>query len=768
MKLNTEYWGEGVYSGFKDLYYAGTDAAKTFKNLIDDEVVEINEKIDPSVFYTCSYASDIAMCTLAHGRKDQLIVDRTTTPPFANYGFVQCSTNYSTMPSAREFVKQRLGYGMVSKPTNDGWDNLEPVTRYALAKIRACCFVAFKTVNSVTSDDMYSTGNYSPSMSLKDFINSEYYDRYVNKTDVIVTGLHWKLYVRGDSGVHQIRDNLLPMLMCEYPSMPTSSEGWLYPTGDDKVYGYPPILMSSYGFHQGGEGEHHSSSENSSDLLPNTSDLWNVLQIRMRSNSSWWNNIASLPPENLMKAFHEFAFFGLYYTNNTQTAINYAMNDDDLFLGVMSPITGMTSGKYIQFSSNDTHEEATSKAKQANLPAVQDTDPMEDPNPKYVGIDNPDDPRIDTNDYITATPLARPTLSPIDVFNRTYAMTAVQIRALADFLWNADDDKMTEILKGLELYGENPLNGLIDCRLYPFDLSGISVSGQEIIVGRVNTEVYGRKILNNANAVFDLGKCKFMKYFNNFLDYAPYTTGRLFLPYCGMVPIDTAEFMGKEISCKLVVDLITGACCCCIFLDEILTITANGMCGVEISMTGTDSAAYASSVVNQFTNSVMQVAGGAAALAGGAALASTGAGLVTRAANIATPNNDRLGDYNKGLSQERMGGASSGAGIAGLANGAMGFWNMQHTPTQYAQRGSSTPSCETRLPQYPFFIIDSPVTDIPEGYGHNVGFACIETDKLSSFSGFTICSNVDTSGFAQATEAERNELKMLLEAGVFL
>lgn len=376
----------------------------------------------------------------------------------------------------------------------------------------------------------------------------------------------------------------------------------------------------------------------------------------------------------------------------------------------------------------------------------------------FNGNENADD-----NNYVDKTDLSRPTLSPIDVFNRTFAMTAIQIRALADFLWNADDDKMTEIIEGLKLYGENPLNGLIDCRLYPFDLSGISEAGQQIIVGRVNTEVYGRKILNTANVVFDLGKCKFMKYFNNFLDYAPYTTGRLFLPYCGLVPIDTAEFMGKEISCKLIVDLITGACCCCIFLDDILTITANGICGTEISMTGTDSASYANAVVSSFANGIVGIVGAGASVAGGASL-----GGMMANQPITNPSTMAYDVKSNAIKGELATGAGIGGGVKGVLSSAQSFWEAQTTPVQYAQRGSSTPSCETWLPQYPYFIIDSPITDIPSGYGHNVGFACIKTGQLSSFSGFTICSNVDTSGFAQATQEERAELKTLLEAGVFL
>lgn len=765
MELNTQYWGEGVYSGFKDLYYAGTDSSKTIQAMLNDSTIELNDKLDPSAFYSYSYGSKIASMIYSTTNSSLQPDIYYVRSPFANYGFIQNSGTANVM-AARLYIDRRIAYGQTDIPSN--WDSCTVVTRYALSKIRACCYVCYYKVNDITSDfpSIVSTHR----VELKDFLASAEYNEYVLGGDIIVYQLSWKLYVRGDAGVHAVRDNLVPAIFCEYSATPPTDSGWQYSTDGNKIYGYLPTVASiDGGFRQGGVGEDHAYSERASDTFTNTSDLWTVKKVYLWEGTSRWRQVASLPPENLMKAFHEFAFFGLYYTNNTLTATNYALSDDDLFLGVISPITGATSGKYVQFSSNDSEEDSEGKARTANTPAVDDTDPMEDPNPKYEGVDDPNDPRIDPNTYVTDTPLSTPTLSPIDVFNRTFAMTAIQIRALADFLWNADDDKMTEIIEGLKLYGENPLNGLIDCRLYPFDLSGISEAGQQIIVGRVNTEVYGRKVLNTANVVFDLGTCKFMKYFNNFLDYAPYTTGRLFLPYCGLVPIDTAEFMGKEISCKLIVDLITGACCCCIFLDGILTITANGICGVEISMTGTGSASYANAVVSSFANGIVGVVGAGAGALGGAKLASVGSSIMKSTSLTNSLSNTRLDTYNKGLGIKQAGqGAAVASGAGGIMSALQSFWEAQTTPVQYAQRGSSTPSCETWLPQYPYFIVDSPITDIPSGYGHNVGFACIETGQLSSFSGFTICSNVDTSGFAQATEAERSELKTLLEAGVFL
>lgn len=458
-------------------------------------------------------------------------------------------------------------------------------------------------------------------------------------------------------------------------------------------------------------------------------------------------------------AFWAYRSVGLWFTGNPTRATSADLDNpddyDDIYRGNWTPDGAVDSNK---------------NAGDGETPKDGGLSDNPDNYLDVGGYDGDDTvPEIDPNTYTDETPLASPKLSPVDVFNRSFAMTAVQIRALADFLWNADDDKMTEIIEGLKLYGENPLNGLIDCRLYPFDLSSLSSSAERIIIGRVTTDVYGRKMQNDATYVMDLGSCTFFKHFKNYLDYSPYTEGRLFLPYCGMVPIDTAEFMGHEISAKLIVDVITGACCCCVYCDDILIVTANGVCGCEISMTGTDSASYANAVVSSFANGIMSIVGAGAGVAGGAKLASVGSSMMKSTALTNSLSNDRLSTYNKGLGIQQAGRGAEAASVgSGITSALQSFWELQTTPVQYAQRGSSTPSCETWLPQYPYFIIDRPIPNIPNGYGHNVGFACIETGPLSNFSGFTICSNVDTSGFAQATEAERSELKMLLEAGVFL
>lgn len=764
MELNTEYWGEGIQSSdSKYLYYANkynSGAISTWNIMLNNNLMSFNEEIDQSIVYGFSYRSKICEMALTQlsGTRTP-IVDRMEAP-FTKYS-IQRGASVSPTKSDVRNLPDRIGYGVNSESFN-GVSNQGIYTRYALAKMRFLCYVMVKEFVE-NGDNLMSNNTWT--MTLHEFLNHALYTRYINHDNIYVVGLYWKCYIEniyGDANVSI--NNTQPIGFYTIPALPEAfDEG----TGENDIYiSRAHFQMVDGYFTQGGEGQGKTASDAAKygrSAFYNTSSNWEFLTANYY-HSSYVSTWAYVEPEKLMDVFHEFAYFGLYYTGTRSVAESTALNLDDLYLGVMSNISGATSGKYIAFSSSESADTARGRATEANEATATGTDPMQDPNPHYTG----DIPEEDPNTYVTETPLSTPTLSPIDVFNRTYAMTAIQIRALADFLWNADDDKMTEIIEGLKLYGENPLNGLIDCRLYPFDLSGISETSQQIIIGRVTTDVYGRKILNTANVVFDLGTCKFMKYFHNFLDYAPYTTGRLFLPYCGMVPIDPAEFMGKEISCKLIVDIITGACCCCIFLDGILTITANGVCGVEISMTGTDSASYANAVISAFANTTTDIV--STAVSAGSALMKSGAKAAVKELGSAalTTGNDTLTSSVKGMLASGVGGKIGGSSGLGIGPLESLFWEAASVPVQYAQRGSSTPSCETWLPQYPFFIIDSPITDIPSGYGHNVGFACIETGTLSSFSGFTICSNVDTSGFAQATEAERNELKMLLEAGVFL
>ena len=331
--------------------------------------------------------------------------------------------------------------------------------------------------------------------------------------------------------------------------------------------------------------------------------------------------------------------------------------------------------------------------------------------------------KTDPNKYTDKIKLSKPAITTTGIFNRTFALNSVNVNQLAGYLWNADDTIFKQIVDGLSLMGGNPIDGIIDLRLYPFDVAtkSTNTSTESIVIGRTDTKINGIKI-SNYNAILDLGSCTFFPYFGNFLDYEPFTSASLYIPYVGIVPISTANFMGQTISCKMVVDITTGSCTAVVFANDIPIIYKNGTIGVEIPMTGTNSAEYASRIIGGLTSGAT--------------------------------------DFALGAASNNIGQIVSGAGQ--IAESALSVNN-----TMYNTAGSSSPACGLWQPQNCYFIINRPVPIVPDNYGHTVGYACNYNANLSSLSGFTCCYNVDLSSL-YASDEEMNEINSLLANGIYL
>ena len=400
---------------------------------------------------------------------------------------------------------------------------------------------------------------------------------------------------------------------------------------------------------------------------------------------------------------HElYSHMGMFYTFDINL-VDSPLNTDGIYCGKISD-DGKITGTHTNGSEN------------ATIPQYTWTTPTDWQNNNFNGIDN-----TDPNNYTDKIDLNKPTLSNVNVFNRSFAVNSNNVRQLADFLWNADETKFQEIVKGLALMGENPMNGIIDLRLFPFNvaLKNSATQAEPIIIGRTNTGINGIKLTENVNSLIDLGECTFFTKFKNFLDYEPYTTAQLYIPYIGVVPVSTAEFMGHKISAKMIVDYTTGAGTAIVFKDDIPFIYRNGVVGVSIPMTGTDSASYASTVIGNVVNGAMGIANA-----------------------TATDN------------------------MSGLINSANQMYSGFATPVQYQNASASSPSVATWQPQKCYFIIDRPILNVPDNYGRTVGYACEITGKLADFKGFTVVSNPEIS--FKCTETEKTMLSQLLTAGVFI
>lgn len=338
-------------------------------------------------------------------------------------------------------------------------------------------------------------------------------------------------------------------------------------------------------------------------------------------------------------------------------------------------------------------------------------------------VSDPNDtpPVDDTNVYTDSIELTTPTLTATGVFNRAFILDGNGVNDLCDFLYNANDTIFEEIAAGVLTRG-NPIESLVDLRLYPFDVQQLTgaASSQKIVFGRTQTDIVGVKLPADARAVISLGSCIVPRFYQNFLDYQ--MTASLYIPFCGVVDLPIDRILNHEISIQLIVDYVTGACTAVVFVDKIPLLYQPGVIGVAIPMTATNSADFSKSVLGNIIKSGAQVAaGGLDALPGvvGGVAEQLYSGSHIQTAGASSPQVSLYQPKNAYL-------------LLSIVNPAGGVYDDTYAKTQgYA--------CFT------------PVGQI--GYTEGTGLNAFTVPRLD---------------IPQATEEEKEEIKRLLGEGVYM
>lgn len=332
------------------------------------------------------------------------------------------------------------------------------------------------------------------------------------------------------------------------------------------------------------------------------------------------------------------------------------------------------------------------------------------------------DPSInDTNVYTDSIELTTPSLTATGVFNRCYVLDGNGVNDLCDYLYNANDSVFDEIIDGVLTRG-NPIESLIDLRLYPFDVRAFTGAGtaEFIKFGRTVTNVAASKLPHNANAVISLGSCVVPRYYNNFLDYE--MDAKLYIPFCGVCDLPIDRILNHTLSIKLIVDYVTGACCAVVYVDSLPLVYQSGVIGVSIPMTATDSAEFGKSIIGN---------------------------LITGAAQVAQHN--------------------PAAAVGQVADAASKIWNGSDIQTA----GASSPQVALFQPKNAYLllsIVNPPSEVYGDVYASTVGyetFMPVSEIGWMNGAGYTVFDNIRLN-VGQATDAERDELLSLLTSGVYM
>lgn len=375
----------------------------------------------------------------------------------------------------------------------------------------------------------------------------------------------------------------------------------------------------------------------------------------------------------------------------------------------------------------------------------------------------------DSSDQINDSTL--PTISSANTgFTRIYNPTLAQVQALAQYLWT-DESVIQTIWNHIKQYFENPMEAMIGFNLVPVTVpdGGTTTFKLMYIDTGVSMTAAASQFVDT-----DCGTLKLDPYYGSALDYSPYTKVSIFLPYIGMVSVDTDEVMGRTLQIKYRTDICSGACVAKILVDGNVLYQYTGHCAINIPFSAADFSSYVSSVMST------------AKLAGTLALGASGAlgpvavseitqqtgEAITKTVN--TERNPETGRQIRLSSQTQTRTPSeittTKASYAGIspANVTNTVGEVISSKPHVEHSGSFSGTSGYLGVRRPYVIIKRPNMCMPANYQSLNGFPCMITLKLGDCKGFTRVQQVVLSNMGKATNPEQAEILGLLKNGVIL
>ena len=282
-----------------------------------------------------------------------------------------------------------------------------------------------------------------------------------------------------------------------------------------------------------------------------------------------------------------------------------------------------------------------------------------------------------------------------------YNPTLSQLNSLGAWLWSSNFiDQLLKIFN-------DPMQAIIGLHKV-YASPNISGSGN-IKVGYLDSGVPSN-IVGNQYTYIDCGTVSLREYYGNILDYSPYTTVQLYLPFIGIVSLDIADVSRSSITVKYGVDVLTGACLASVSVQR------DNAGGVLYQYSGNCACQYPLSS-GSYMGMVTGAIGAIGSLARGNIIG-TGLSIAGMHTNI-----------------EHSGGFSGNAGAMGIKK--------------------------------PYLIISRPQSAMNDGFPAIQGYPSNYFTRLGNCSGFTQIAECHVESIP-ATDKELDKIKDLLKEGVIL
>ena len=348
--------------------------------------------------------------------------------------------------------------------------------------------------------------------------------------------------------------------------------------------------------------------------------------------------------------------------------------------------------------------------------------PDPDPQPEPEPLPEPDKPSVPSDPVdpnIPPDPSVPIVVPPLpDTVNSSklftvYNPTSSQLDALGGYLWDSS------IIAAIRDIWQEPMDGLIS--LQQIFVTPPTSGSHNIILGFLDSGV-SSAVVSTQFVTIDCGTVSVPENKGNCTDYAPYTSLHLYLPFVGIVELDTNECMKSDISVKYKVDVYTGTCLAQVSVerqedmpDDPILYTFSGNCSQQLPLTSGNATGMLSALV---------------------------------------------GAISTGLSVASGGGLSTLAGAQLLGN------SLTHEMMHVSHSGNISANAGIMGQKKPYLIIGRRHNYDANSYNSFYGYPANKTVVLGNHSGFIRMK----SGYVKtsAMKEEYEEIMRLLEEGVFL
>lgn len=408
---------------------------------------------------------------------------------------------------------------------------------------------------------------------------------------------------------------------------------------------------------------------------------------------------------------------GVYNFNNTGLD-EYRWLDNNMCLPIIDD-AGYTHGEYTRGTGN------------INNPVFDWKDTDQTPYKPGTPPPPPDNQYSDTTVFNSIGDLAT-------MFKR-YVISASEVETLGKDLFKITDD----LAVGSPSYDDyatkvnsqflvsNPLDCIISLRRFPMEIpKNGTYANIKLGTNTINTCGYGME-KTAYTYLFEMASPIYPNFGDSFLDYEPYTTYELYVPFCGTVKLNPRDIIGRKLAVQMVVDFTTGTATGFVMSGNLVIETVNGNIAIDIPVAGVNAATIAS----QLNNAIAQestsynnkyTAGFDLAKSMINPLSWGSGGIVGKfgsALNAETSH--QLADYN--LHHQDATPHSIGAAAP------VGLWAIDlncrlicYFPTgDVITAQGSTPKLNNKIYEF----------------GANTGFATIETNTIGSYTGLVVATN---------------------------